>query len=225
MTTDTYFESTAREYDDRTLRAQPRYEEMLAQLEFTLPPRADDVLELGCGTGALTGLLAARYPSARTVALDASGKMIEVAGERLERAGLARERVEFRVAAFEAFDLRAESYDLIASNMALHHIVDKEPFYRQIHAALRPGGTFVLGDELMGATPEVEQRHFDAWLAFARQPGHLTKDEIDGIVRHMEQFDHYETLPSQLALLWGAGFSQVDCTWRYLNYAVFVALP
>lgn len=41
----------------------------------------------------------------------------------------------------------------------------------------------------------------------------------------MEQFDHYETLPRQLELLSDAGFTQVDCTWRYLNYGVFVAVP
>lgn len=39
----------------------------------------------------------------------------------------------------------------------------------------------------------------------------------------MEQFDHYETLPAQLALLQGTGFEVVDCVWRYQNYAVFVA--
>jgi hypothetical protein len=37
------------------------------------------------------------------------------------------------------------------------------------------------------------------------------------------EFDHYETLPDQIALLRGAGFDPVDCVWRYRIYGVFVA--
>jgi len=224
MTTDTYFESTAREYDDRALRGMPRYEEMLQQVVWALPESADTVLELGCGTGALTRFVAARYPTARIRAIDASGQMIEVAKERLIRLGLLpSDRIEFRVSLFEELPLPPASFDLITSNMSLHHIVDKGPFYARVRTALKAKGIFVFGDELQGATPEIEQRHYDAWLDFAGQPGHLTQSEIDGIVRHMEQFDHYETLPRQLELLADAGFSAVDCPWRYLNYGVFVA--
>ena len=79
-TTDTYFETTAREYDERTLRGLPRYKEMLGQIAAQLPERASRILELGCGTGALTAMLAGRYPEARLTAVDASAGMIGVAG-------------------------------------------------------------------------------------------------------------------------------------------------
>lgn len=224
--TDTYFDSTAREYDERTLRGLPRYQEMLAQIVTALPSSAADILELGCGTGALTGIVAERYPAARVTAIDASASMIEVAKERLASTGvLPSDRIEFEMALFEQLAVAPAAYDLVTANMSLHHIADKQPFYASLRAALRTDGAFVFGDELRGATDDVEQRHFDAWLEFARQPGHLERPEIDGIVRHMERFDHYETLPRQLELLSAAGFTQVDCTWRYLNYGVFVALP
>jgi tRNA (cmo5U34)-methyltransferase len=223
MTTDTYFESTAHEYDDRVLRAMPRYEEMLAQIAFALPPKADSILELGCGTGALTGIVAERYPHALIVAVDASGQMIEVAKERLQRGGLLSERIEFRTGVFEELTLEPAHYDLVVSNMALHHIVEKAPFYAKMRTAVRAGGMLVLGDELHGATEAIEQRHYDAWLEFARRPGGLSADELRDIIRHDELYDHYETLPKQLELLSAAKFSRVDCTWRYLNYAVFVA--
>jgi tRNA (cmo5U34)-methyltransferase len=223
MTTDTYFDSTAREYDDRALRAMPRYEEMLAQIAFASPPGAGNILELGCGTGALTGIVAERYPKADLVAVDASGQMIQVAKERLRRSALFSGRIEFRTAAFEELTLEPGCYDLVVSNMALHHIVEKQPFYTQIRGALRPQGLLVLGDELQGAMPAVERRHYDAWLEFARRPGGLSAEELHDIIRHDELYDHYETLPKQLELLVAAGFGAVDCTWRYLNYGVFVA--
>ena len=225
-TTDTYFDSTAREYDERTLRGLPRYLEMLAQIAANLPDTASDVLELGCGTGALTAIVAGRYPAGRITAIDASAQMIEVAKERLGGVGLLpNSGIEFQVSLFEDLHVAPESFDLITANMSLHHLVDKAPFYARLRAALRAGGMLVFGDELVGATPEIERRHWAAWLEFARQPEHLSQAEIDDIVRHVEQFDHYETLPRQFKLLLAAGFAQADCTWRYLNYGVFVAVP
>ncbi|MFQ5699235.1 MAG: hypothetical protein ACE5IL_13240 [Myxococcota bacterium] len=68
-----------------------------------------------------------------------------------------------------------------------------------------------------------ESLHWNAWLAFARQPGHLSPAEIEDILVHVDTQDHYETLPAQIDLLRDAGFREVDCVWRYLNYAIFTA--
>jgi ubiquinone/menaquinone biosynthesis C-methylase UbiE len=198
---------------------------MLRRVVDYLPPAAADILELGCGTGALTGLLAARYPEARIHAVDASPQMIQLARERLGRLGIAPDRIQFAVSRFEELALPAEAFDLVTSNMSLHHLVDKLPVYARIRSALRPAGYLVFGDELVGATPEIEQRHYDGWVSFARRPGHLTQDEFDAVFQHIEQFDRYETLARQLELLQAAGFAPVDCVWRYLNYSVWVAHP
>ena len=218
-----YFGTIAQAYDARALRGHPCYQEMLAQVVVCLPEEASNVLELGCGTGALTILLAQRFPGARLTAVDGAQEMIEVAKERLAaHRGDRLADVVFTSALFEELDLADGAYDLIASNMSLHHVIDKAPLYARLHAALRPGGFFVLGDELTGAVPYVEERHWNGWLEFARQPGHLTEDEVADIVRHCEQLDHYETLPRKIELMSAEGYKTVDCAWRYLNYGVFV---
>ena len=218
-----FFDAMARDYDSIARRGMPRYEEMLDVQVGCLPDGLKDVLELGCGTGALTVRLAERFPDAKLVAVDGSPEMIKVAQARLAALADTVARPSFQLTRFEELGLSEGSYDLIASNMSLHHLVDKEPFYTKLRLALRPGGLLVFGDELTGALAHIEELHWDAWLDFARQPGHLTEPEIDEIVSHTEQIDHYETLPRQLALLRAAGFEAVDCVWRYLNYAVFVA--
>ncbi len=218
-----YFGAIAREYDARALRAQPRYEEMLAQLVASLPDSASDILELGCGTGALTILLVMHYPRAKLTAVDAAPEMIELAQKRLTaEASNLDERVRFVTAFFEGLNLPERGLDLITANMSLHHVVDKGSLYDRLRRALREGGLLVFGDELTGAVPYIEQRHWNSWLDFARMPGHLAEEEIADIVRHAEELDHYETLPRQLELLRGAGFGPIDCVWRYLNYGIFV---
>jgi ubiquinone/menaquinone biosynthesis C-methylase UbiE len=201
----------------------PRYEEMLGEIVRYLPDGANDVFELGCGTGSLTVLLARRYPDANITANDGSPEMIQQACNRLGSSAVPHKRVTFVESLFEELELPSGGYELITSNMSLHHIADKVPFYRRLRDALRPGGMLVLGDELAGALPHVQQLNWDGWLRFARQSGGLSDGEVEEIVRHEREFDHYETLPRQMELLWDSGFGSVDCVWRYLNYGVFVA--
>jgi len=216
------FGAMAKDYDSIARRGMPVYDEMLDAVMGCLVDGAADVLELGCGTGVLTLRLAQRYPGAAITAVDAAPEMLEIARGRLDAEG-AGGRATLRTGLFEEMELGSESYDLIASNMSLHHIEDKQPFYTKLRAALRPGGLLVLGDELKAALPHIEEQFWNGWLNFARRPGGLTEEEIAEIVRHVEVLDHYETLPRQIELLWTAGFETVDCVWRKLNYAVFVA--
>jgi len=218
-----YFREHAPKYDSFTLRAMPRYEEMLSEIVRCLPDQANDILELGCGTGSLTALLTRHYANSAITAIDASAKMMKLAGDRLGSLAVPREQVTFVESLFENLELPERAYDLIASNMSLHHVADKAPFYGTLRRALRPGGILVLGDELVGALPRILQLNWDGWLRFARDTGALGDGEIEEIVRHEREFDHYETLPRQLELLGAAGFGSVDCIWRYLNYAVVVA--
>ncbi|HEV8575322.1 MAG TPA: class I SAM-dependent methyltransferase [Dehalococcoidia bacterium] len=218
-----YFREIASVYDSIALRAMPRYEEMLSEIVRCLPVGAGDILELGCGTGALTALLAQQYTDANLTAVDAAPEMIEIARDRLNRTGVSSGRVSFTVSLFEKMSLPDGSYDLVASNMSLHHIADKPPFYERMRRSLRPGGYLVLGDELKTAISHVQRLNWDGWLEFASQPGHLDDKQIAAIIQHDNEFDHYETLPDQIQMLAGAGFRSVDCVWRWTNYAILIA--
>lgn len=218
-----YFGAIVEEYDSRMRRGLPRYEEMLRELVRSLPAAAEDILELGCGTGALTLLLAERYPSARLTLVDAAPEMLDLTRDRLADAFPdVRASAHFIVSTFEDLDLTEQRYDCITASMSLHHIADKGPFYRKLHFALRRGAALVFADELTGAVDYTQELHWNDWLEFARLPGHLTEDEIGEIIEHVEELDYYETLPRQLELLAAAGFSTADCVWRSGNYAIFV---
>lgn len=220
---DEYFREIASKYDSMVLLAVPRYEEMLAELVRCLPEKASSVLELGCGTGRLTALLAAKYPDAGITAVDAAPEMIVAARERVSHGNEAAGRVEFAVSTFEEFGAPDGSYDVVVSNLSLHHIVEKAPYYARLRKMLAPDGFLALGDELTAETPRIDALNRGDWEAFARQPGHLTEDELAEVLRHDAEFDHYETLREQIRMLSAAGFEPVDCVWRWRNYAVFLA--
>jgi ubiquinone/menaquinone biosynthesis C-methylase UbiE len=93
------------------------------------------VLEIGCGTGQLTGQLASR--GLAVTAIDLASSMIDVA-----RKQVLDSRVSFTVAAFEDFG-GTGPYDLIASATAFHW-VDPDVAWTKASRLLQPQGWLAL---------------------------------------------------------------------------------
>jgi trans-aconitate methyltransferase len=97
------------------------------------PKPGERILDLGCGTGHLTGAIAAA--GAEVVGLDASAEMVERA--RREHPGLTFVEGDARTFALEP------AFDAIFSNAVLHWVGEPEAVAARIAAHLRPGGRFV----------------------------------------------------------------------------------
>ncbi len=104
-----------------------------------LPARAGEVLEVGCGTGAFTRLLARRARS--VTALDLSPQMIRLA----ESQSANYKNIEYLLGDFMRLDLPAESYDCVVSIATLHHL-PLAPALLRMKDSLRPGGVLVVHD-------------------------------------------------------------------------------
>jgi len=104
-----------------------------------LPPRPENVLEVGCGAGAFTRLLASRARS--VTALDLSPEMIRLA--RLQSAG--RDNVEHVLGDFMQLSVPAEGFDCVVSIATLHHL-PLAPALLKMKGALKPGGVLVIND-------------------------------------------------------------------------------
>ena len=90
-------------------------------------------MDLGCGDGILTSLIADRLPQGEVVGIDASQGMIAVAVEKERR------NLRFVLQDINCLDL-AEEFDLVFSNAALHWVKDHHRLLQNIKRALRPEG-------------------------------------------------------------------------------------
>jgi ubiquinone/menaquinone biosynthesis C-methylase UbiE len=108
-----------------------------------LPPRCTEVLDVGCGSGAFSRLLAQR--AERVLALDLSPRMIEIARERSR----ATPNVDFQVADATAWECPAARFDCIASIATLHHLPAGTTLTR-MRGALKPEGTLIVLDLFQG---------------------------------------------------------------------------
>ena len=98
------------------------------------------ILEIGCGTGRFTAMLAERYPKARIVALDFAEGMAQMAGKRLADTG----NVSVRCEDGERFlSTCSETFDLICANSTLQWFDDLGTALGQIGRLLSGKGRFV----------------------------------------------------------------------------------
>ena len=111
------------------------HERLLGQV----PARCRRALEIGCGTGQFSRLLAGR--AERVLALDLSPQMVRLARER----SAAYPNVEFVNADVETYHLAENQFDCVATLTTLHHL-SAESIFKKIRKTLRPGGVFVCLD-------------------------------------------------------------------------------
>ena len=104
-----------------------------------LPPDPENVLEIGCGTGAFTRLLASR--AHRVIALDLSPQMIRLAKSKSANC----KNIEYLLGDVMQLSLPAEEYDCIVSIATLHHLPLTQALLK-MKDALKPNGVIIIHD-------------------------------------------------------------------------------
>ncbi|HYF46010.1 MAG TPA: methyltransferase domain-containing protein, partial [Acidimicrobiales bacterium] len=99
-------------------------------------PAPQRILDLGCGPGTVTTLLADRWPEAEIVGVDTSPAMLDDARALLPHVTW----VEGDLATYEP----DEAPDLLFTNAALHWVPDHETLVPRLMRMVAPGGTLAI---------------------------------------------------------------------------------
>jgi ubiquinone/menaquinone biosynthesis C-methylase UbiE len=97
------------------------------------------VLEVGCGTGNISLVLARR--GARVVGLDVSGPMLTAAQQKARQHGLLLAWIRSGAA---ALPFHKNSFDGVISILALDFMADRPGIVKEMRRVLRPGGFLLL---------------------------------------------------------------------------------
>ncbi|NPV61134.1 MAG: class I SAM-dependent methyltransferase [Methanotrichaceae archaeon] len=109
--------------------------------QIALTPEMD-VMDFGCGTGLLALRLQPRVRSVTGV--DISKGMLDVFNAKI--ADLKLKNVSTALVDLDRGDLLTGSYDLVLSNMTLHHIKEIKPLLVQFYKVMAPGGHLCISD-------------------------------------------------------------------------------
>lgn len=106
-----------------------------------LPLKCKIILDIGCGTGEFSRLLAKR--ANKVIAIDLSPNMIEIAKEKSKQ----YPNIDFQVADVLQWDFPSEEFDAIISIATVHHLAVEE-LLSNLKTALKLGGKLIILDLL-----------------------------------------------------------------------------
>jgi len=142
--TEQWFRNWANEYD-QTLGKVKRHHRLLdLAVRASKVKAGEQVLDLGCGTGLLS-LKLLRAADCHVVGADSSAAMLDIFRGKIGELGL-EGKVTLKQADARSLRFPKGSFDIVASTVTLHHVIDKAAVIKTIHRLLKPKGRFILGD-------------------------------------------------------------------------------
>jgi SAM-dependent methyltransferase len=171
-------------------------------LEF-IPETARRILDLGSGAGRLLSLVKTARPDAEFVAVDFSPTMLDV----LQRTFASDDRVTVVSHDLSSALPDLGQFDAVISSFAIHHLVHdrKRSLYNEIFQVLTPGGVFCNLEHVASAT----QRLHEQLLAKLK----VAPDDEDPSNKLLD-------VETQLTWLREIGFDDVDCYWKWREFAL-----
>jgi demethylmenaquinone methyltransferase/2-methoxy-6-polyprenyl-1,4-benzoquinol methylase len=115
-------------------------------------PKGSRVLEIGCGTGELAGLIIRR--GATVEGFDLSPSMIRTATERIQTENLAKRFSVSRMGVDGMDRFQNDQFDTVVSTLVFSELSDDERRFALKHAKriLKPGGMIIIADEVVPKT-------------------------------------------------------------------------
>ncbi len=109
-------------------------------------PKSARVLEVGCGTGAMTRALSHRkYFTNKIIGVDQSSAFIEAA-ERFAMMKGVGELVEFNIGDAHDLNIEDESFDAVIAHTLISHVTDPVEVLKEISRLVRRGGSIAIFD-------------------------------------------------------------------------------
>lgn len=211
------FNAIAADYDKQRPMFIPGFYDFygIAIKNLELKDKCPLVLDLGAGTGLFSSFVNQKYPLVKLTLVDISQKMLDVAKDRFSE----KEDITFVCSDISSFSSNLK-YDAVVSSLAIHHLDDaqKIAIYNKIYSLLKDDGLFIHAEQVEGETPYMKELNQTRWEESVENSG-LSQSEIRAGYERVN-LDKRVPLSQQLEWLKEAGFSEVDCIYKYYDFTV-----
>jgi ubiquinone/menaquinone biosynthesis C-methylase UbiE len=114
-------------------------------VNFAAPQAGEHVLDVGCGTGTLTYLLAEREPTLRIMGLDADPMQLKSATKKVAAIS---NQISFQQGYAQQLPDKTLTFDIVVSSLFFHHLTthQKRQALAEILRVLKPGGRLHIAD-------------------------------------------------------------------------------
>jgi len=214
-------------FDDMLARSIPQYD-IMRQACFDLGCRyvqpQTDIVDLGCSRGEAMAPLIDRYGAHnRFIGIEVSPPMLEAARARFK--GL----IDCGVVEIRDLDLRTAyppakaSLTLAILTIQFTPIEYRQRILRDAFKSTVSGGAFIMVEKVLGNCSEIDEAMIHNYYNLKSEHGY-SQEQIERKRLSLEGVLVPVTAHWNEEMLRTAGFSQVDCFWRWMNFAGWVAI-
>ncbi|MDP8252866.1 MAG: methyltransferase domain-containing protein [Candidatus Kaelpia aquatica] len=176
-------------YDARMQKLRDIKKEVNKLVEATAPTQSSKILEFGTGTGEFAVALSKLCQ--KVVAVDVSPVMLEYAQKKATSKKI--NNIEFHHAGFLTFNESPEQFDVIFTQLALHHLPDfwKSIALKKINSLLKKGGKFFVKDVVYPSNVEDYALFFNTLIEGIENStgAEFTKEIVDHVKKEYSTLD------------------------------------
>lgn len=216
-----------RVFDSMLARSIPQYDVMrraVIDITSTFVVPGTHIVDLGCSRGTGLATFIERYGAAnKYVGCDVSEPMLQAAKTHLSGP------IADGYAQIYRCDLR-DSYPDVSASVTLSVLTLqftplelRQSILKRMYEHTRPGGVVVLVEKLIGSTAEIDRELVRVYYDMKRHNGYSDDDierkrlALQGVLVPLKAEWNEQALKS-------AGFTQVECFWRWMNFAGWIAV-
>ena len=140
--------------------------------------KGNNLLDVGCGTGTLTKLIAEKLPKHTVIGLDADQTALDISQKKVIGKDL---NISFRQGFGQKMPFDENSFDIVVSSLFFHHLNSsaKLATLTEIRRVLKPDGTLIIAD--WGKPTSIFQRIL-FFVVQLLDGFETTKDNVDGVI-------------------------------------------
>lgn len=214
-------------FDDMLVRSIPQYRVMrdaCFALASQYVKHNTDIVDLGCSRGEAMAALIDRFGAHnRFIGVEVSQPMLHAARERFGKL------IQAGIVDIRELDLRTSfppvSASVILSVLTLQFtpIEYRLQIVQNIYDHLVSGGAFILVEKVIGAGAQLDRNMIANYYALKAENGY-SEEQIERKRLSLEGVLVPVTARWNEELLQMAGFRHVDCFWRWMNFAGWIAV-
>ena len=220
----TFDEEVTSVFDNMLERSIPDYKnmrELIAAIGSRYVQPHTSIIDIGCSNGLSIQPFVMRFKENNDYRLlDVSEPMLNACKQQYKA---------FDNVFVEKMDLRDEfpktKASVVLSILTLQFtpIEYRQKILNNIYASLEKGGAFILVEKVLGNTDEIDNVLVDEYYKLKKENAY-TQEQIQAKRKSLEGVLVPVTAKWNEDLLHITGFSKVDCFWRYLNFAGWIAI-
>ena len=194
--------------------------ELLTAAARAIQPKANNLLDLGCGGGNYTLKMLSEIPDLNCTLIDLSKPMLDKASERVS--GVTGGKVITIQGDIRAIDLPQNHFDIILAGAVLHHLredADWEFVFQKLYNSLKTGGCLMISDLIIQDHKGVNEMIWGSYGDYLRQHG--GEEYQQKVFDYIEKEDSPRSMAYQLDLMKKVGFSSVEILHKNACFGAF----